>query len=322
MPPGTSGDPLVDFLTNKQGFCEQYASAMAAMIRIAEVPARVAVGFTMGHRQADGSYRVTTDDAHAWPEAWFSGVGWVRFEPTPRRDGQTTVPVYAVPAQGGGETPSELEQPDLPDKSAAGDSGEESDLEKKLNRLDPDVGTDPGAAGARVQSSHRSLAVLVLLVLAFVIALPRLLHVLRRRRRWRTGDALAGWEQVRDDATDIGHQWRPADSPRAAATALAQRHALDVDARKALWRLALAAERTRYARDGAVDTTGLYDDATDVRNALHAGVSRSVRWRAWLVPPSTLRWTASTLGTFVADVLDGFDNAWSSVRRLGRARTT
>ena len=39
-----------------------------------------------GTRQADGSYEVTTSDAHAWPEVWFAGAGWVRFEPTPRGD--------------------------------------------------------------------------------------------------------------------------------------------------------------------------------------------------------------------------------------------
>ncbi|MEO6205789.1 MAG: DUF3488 and transglutaminase-like domain-containing protein, partial [Mycobacteriales bacterium] len=76
---------LEDFLRGKRGFCEQYSSAMAAMVRQLGIPARVAVGFTRGTRQADSTYEVTTDDAHAWPEAWFAGAGWVRFEPTPRR---------------------------------------------------------------------------------------------------------------------------------------------------------------------------------------------------------------------------------------------
>jgi transglutaminase-like putative cysteine protease len=317
-----SRSALQAFLQGKRGFCEQYASAMAAMIRIAKVPARVAVGFTMGHRQRDGSYVVTTEDAHAWPEAWFSGAGWVRFEPTPRRDGQTTVPDYAVPAgAAGGDTPGAVEEPQLPDRGAAGDSGEQSDLEKKLDRLDPDAAADPTATdGAGGHSTRRSLALLVVLVVLIALVTPRLLHLLRRRRRWHAGSALAGWEQVRDDAIDIGHVWRPADSPRAAAAALAQRHALDADARSALSRIALAAERTRYARDTTVDTTGLYADAATVRTALQAGVSRPVRWRALALPPSTLRWAASTIGTKVADLLDGFDNAWSSVRHLGRAR--
>ena len=52
VPTGNSGDPLVDFLTIKQGFCEQYASAMAIMLRAVGVPARVAVGFTQGTKDA------------------------------------------------------------------------------------------------------------------------------------------------------------------------------------------------------------------------------------------------------------------------------
>ena len=80
---GGSPDALQAFLEQRVGFCEQYASAMAAMLRLAGVPSRVAVGFTPGQQQSDGSYVVTTDEAHAWPEAWFEGFGWVRFEPTP-----------------------------------------------------------------------------------------------------------------------------------------------------------------------------------------------------------------------------------------------
>jgi hypothetical protein len=313
---------LESFLRGRRGFCEQYASAMAAMIRIAGVPGRVAVGFTAGNRQKDGTYRVTTDDAHAWPEAWFSGAGWVRFEPTPRRDGQTTVPAYATPIGAGANGgPGGSEGPDLPELGPGSNPGEDTPLLQKLDRLDPDVPTDPGAAGPRVHSTRRSLGFVLVLTVLVLMVLPRLLHVLRRRQRWHTGGALAGWEQVQDDAIDIGHVWRPADSPRAAATALAQRYELDMEARKALWRLALAAERTRYARDGAADTTGLHDDADLVRAALHSGVSGPVRWRAVALPPSTLRWAASTVGTFVADVLDAFDNAWSSVRQLARPHT-
>jgi transglutaminase-like putative cysteine protease len=314
-----SPSALEDFLIGRRGFCEQYASAMAAMIRIAGVPARVAVGFTAGKRQADGSYRVTTGDAHAWPEAWFAGAGWVRFEPTPRSDGQTTVPDYALPAgtapnDGTGQT----EAPQLPDRGGLGNIGAETPLGAKLDRLDPDT---PNSLAPTTTTTHHRRQSIVLVLMGLLLALlvlPRLLHVLRRRRRWRPGGALAGWAQVYDDAVDIGHLWRPADSPRAAAAALAQRHALDASARESLGRIALAAERTRYARDGAVDTAGLYGDAALVRSALRGAVSRSVRWRAWLLPRSTLRWAASKTGTFVADVLDGFDNTWSALRQLGR----
>ncbi|MDQ3901825.1 MAG: DUF3488 and transglutaminase-like domain-containing protein, partial [Actinomycetota bacterium] len=59
--PGTSGDALVDFLfTGHRGYCEQFASAMAIMLRTQHVPARVAVGFTPGTVIGD-SRLITTE---------------------------------------------------------------------------------------------------------------------------------------------------------------------------------------------------------------------------------------------------------------------
>ena len=58
------------------------------MARLSGIPSRVAVGFTRGTKQKDGSWLVTTHDAHAWPELYFQGYGWLAFEPTPRADGQ------------------------------------------------------------------------------------------------------------------------------------------------------------------------------------------------------------------------------------------
>ena len=96
--PGNSGDALVDFLTRgKTGYCEQFASAMAVMLRTVGVPARVAVGFSSGKAVAD--YRsITTADAHAWVEAYFAGVGWLPFDPTPLDDGRSVLPTYVANA--------------------------------------------------------------------------------------------------------------------------------------------------------------------------------------------------------------------------------
>jgi hypothetical protein len=98
-PPGNSGDALVDFLTRtKIGYCEQYASAMAVMLRTVGVPARVAIGFTAG--QEDAGVRVIgTRDAHAWVEAFFPGYGWLTFDPTPLGDGRTASPGYLTGAR-------------------------------------------------------------------------------------------------------------------------------------------------------------------------------------------------------------------------------
>lgn len=80
--------PLESFLfRDKRGYCQQFAGAMALLLRMGGVPARVAVGFTPG-RQLAGLRRwlVTDTDAHAWVEVWFARFGWVRFDPTPPVD--------------------------------------------------------------------------------------------------------------------------------------------------------------------------------------------------------------------------------------------
>ncbi len=79
------GDPLVSFLRERVGYCEQFASAFTVMARTLGIPARVAVGFTSGELQSDGLFHVTGKNAHAWPEVLLGGRGWVPFEPTPGR---------------------------------------------------------------------------------------------------------------------------------------------------------------------------------------------------------------------------------------------
>ena len=85
-PPHAAGlPPLADFLQrSKHGYCQQFAGAMALMLRYLGIPSRVAVGFTSGTWK-DGAWTVTDHDAHAWVEAWFAGYGWLAFDPTPGR---------------------------------------------------------------------------------------------------------------------------------------------------------------------------------------------------------------------------------------------
>jgi hypothetical protein len=77
-------DAMLEFLTQtKAGFCQQYATTMAVLVRELGLPARVAVGYQVGTLQDDGSYLVQSKDAHAWVEVKFEGYGWLPFEPTP-----------------------------------------------------------------------------------------------------------------------------------------------------------------------------------------------------------------------------------------------
>ena len=85
QPPVGNGPPLVDFVERtRAGYCQHYAGAMAVMLRLIGVPARVAVGFTAGTWKG-GVWTVTDQQAHAWVEAWFAGYGWLAFDPTPGR---------------------------------------------------------------------------------------------------------------------------------------------------------------------------------------------------------------------------------------------
>jgi transglutaminase-like putative cysteine protease len=98
QPPSPIGGtpPLVAFVNeDKRGYCQHYAGAMALMLRLLGVPARVAVGFTSGeYDDGDQEWTVKDTNAHAWVEVWFPEFGWIPFDPTPGR-GQLTA-TYAL----------------------------------------------------------------------------------------------------------------------------------------------------------------------------------------------------------------------------------
>jgi transglutaminase-like putative cysteine protease len=77
--------PLVGFVMDtKTGYCQHFAGAMAVMLRLLGIPARVAAGFIPGRYRND-FWSVTDHDAHTWVEVWFRGYGWLPFDPTPGR---------------------------------------------------------------------------------------------------------------------------------------------------------------------------------------------------------------------------------------------
>jgi transglutaminase-like putative cysteine protease len=83
---GDSSNALEQFLFKYHtGYCQQFAGAYAVMARILGLPTRVAVGFSYGEQDGAGLWHVKDTYAHAWPEIYFPGSGWVPFEPTPGR---------------------------------------------------------------------------------------------------------------------------------------------------------------------------------------------------------------------------------------------
>ncbi len=83
--PPERANPLSSFLfEDRIGYCQQFSGAMALMVRMLGIPARVATGFSPGLPDRSGSrFRVRDLDAHSWVEVYFSGIGWVPFDPTP-----------------------------------------------------------------------------------------------------------------------------------------------------------------------------------------------------------------------------------------------
>jgi protein-glutamine gamma-glutamyltransferase len=78
--------PLESFVTTDRiGYCQQFSGAMALMLRMNGIPARVVSGFAPGQpvTEAPGEFRVRDLDAHAWVEVYFTDIGWVTFDPTP-----------------------------------------------------------------------------------------------------------------------------------------------------------------------------------------------------------------------------------------------
>jgi transglutaminase-like putative cysteine protease len=328
-----SAAALTKFLTvTKTGYCQQFSFAMAVMARLLGIPSRVAYGFTSGTPSStsatSSTWSVKTSDAHAWPELYFSGYGWLRFEPTPNGpgNGQATAfaPLYASPqsTQGpGGALTSTPTTGASPTASAGGPGGRKQVGPNIAGFQAPGAGNGqlPGAGGAGTSPwAIAGLALAGLLVLA--AAAPWCVRRAVRRRRWnrrrgtgRPGGpgspgsplgradqvqsrdiawAHAAWLELRDDLLDHGAGYRPSESPRAVAARAGERLSLADPAREALGRIALAEERARYAPAPA-DGARLRADSTAVRRAIAAAVPRGARWRARLLPASVLRATLS-----------------------------
>lgn len=83
--PGALGDnPIDQFLfKSKSGFCEHYASSFAYLMRLANIPARVIVGYQSGeYNPYSKRWVVKQYQAHAWTEIWLDQKGWHRVDPT------------------------------------------------------------------------------------------------------------------------------------------------------------------------------------------------------------------------------------------------
>jgi hypothetical protein len=139
----------------------------------------------------------------------------------------------------------------------------------------------------------------VLAVLVVAAVAPGTARLVTRRRRWHaaSGDAglaRAGWQELCAVLEDFGLGCRLSESPRAAARRVRSVSGLDEQARQAVGRIASVVEQARYAPVPA-DASMVRSDVHLVHRALAKNASRSVRWRARLLPASTLRPTRASI---------------------------
>jgi protein-glutamine gamma-glutamyltransferase len=169
--PPRSRYPIVGFLFHsRRGYCQQFAGAMALLLRMGGVPARVAVGFATGtYDRRSHEYVVTDQDAHAWVEVWFPSYGWVTFDPTPPA---TINPVGG--ASGAAEHVSTLKE-----------SGSSSSLSQQQPQGGGAVSSTPVAHGGAGSGAPSPLLVVALVLVIVPLTMFVGLSAIRRRGRRR-----------------------------------------------------------------------------------------------------------------------------------------
>lgn len=171
---------------HQEGYCVYYASAEILMLRSLGIPARMAAGFAQGEREGN-TYTVRRLHAHAWPEVYFPGVGWVEFEPT---GNQPTLNRPLPPPDPGEDDDLPGPQNDLLLEDGGLFAGREQELEEGL------------APVVSIEETGPDYRIILLTLIGFAAAViyfgrkysgPRQLPVLLRTTLERTGFEVPKW---------------------------------------------------------------------------------------------------------------------------------
>jgi hypothetical protein len=199
-------------LITQVGFCQQYATTMAAMLRQLKVPARYVEGFLPGRDIGDGQFQVDMSAGHAWVEVWFPEVGWIPFDPTPGNptlvdNGQqpTALELGApIPTPG----PSDDAGPDPSDGSFDPNATEEP-----TETAEPEASPDAGAGGGLGGDSGGGGALLLLGLGGLMAASVALAAAFLWLRRFPGRDPELAWRGIVGLATQLGAGPQPSQTP-------------------------------------------------------------------------------------------------------------
>ncbi|PVU81623.1 hypothetical protein DDP54_15005 [Cellulomonas sp. WB94] len=235
--PARTDDAVWDFLTNRHGYCVQFATSMTIMARSLGIPARLGVGFLPGVADDNGVYTVTGRLSHTWPELYFPSAGWVRFEPTPAVQSGSP-PRWSDPFVFSTAAPNAGEIPDNLGGNATGGATAGA--------------TSPGGAVTADESTSR-LPVVAGAGLLLLLAVGGLVVARRRSTRHAAVDPEVAWSRLRERLAAAGIEWSDARTPRQCVDIVRARVValravpLGEPADAALVQLADALEQLRYA---------------------------------------------------------------------------
>jgi transglutaminase-like putative cysteine protease len=275
--PGTTPGlpPLVGFVVeSRSGYCQHFAGAMALMLRLLGVPARVAAGFVPGHYH-DGTWTVTDHDAHTWVEAWFPQYGWLAFDPTPGRGrlsgSYSSTSVGFDPSAAAKLLAAVVKGGEVFGGGAAGIIGHDDRIRTPRSAADVPV------RGLRVPpppAEHRtpSLLLFLLLLAAGVAAAIVLLKLARRKLRYVTRDPRRIASACAQELAEFLHDQRVPSSQAATLHELGEtvteRFGVDADA------FARAATAARYGPRAEADSAArrARDELRELKRKLRRGL--------------------------------------------------
>lgn len=304
---GDGAAAVAVFLRARSGYCVHFASAMALMARTLGIPSRVVVGYLLGtEQQITGgvSGTVSAQELHAWPELWFDGVGWVRYEPTPQVDSAPSWADAAAATPTAAPSAVASRAPMASPRAAASVTPRSTASAVASRTPTPGALASVGTGG--LAGSAWLGLVLVVLALLAAPGLARAAIRASRMRRVRSGGAAAvavAAAELRASAIDLGLRADPAETLRTTAKRLG---GADL-----AW-FAIVAERCVYASsaDGDRDQGGGGGSAelaaaleTAVRSLREVpGVGRARRVRAAILPRSLragrmVAWTPRATGS-------------------------
>lgn len=187
----------------KRGFCQQYATTMAVVLRDLGVASRYVQGWLPSTPDSAGIEKILLSNSHAWVEVYFPGYGWYVFDPTGNGTTQPAPLIPGVPVP----SASAASVSPRPDRS--------SDIFEP-----PDRTSLPGAGGVVTTPPASSNGPFIVVALLLIFAVGLLAFIAYQRGPRGPTQAETAWSALVHLAGRFGWAPRPTQTPFEFAGAL------------------------------------------------------------------------------------------------------